>query len=108
MTQRGNLMKPLAAVMPPRHMAHLVASRSYLSYSKEALQDKLKHNPYSYIQVINPDASSHVDSPRGTSGFYKAVRLGYDAFKNQGWLQESPQQEWLVYRQSHGAKSWTG
>ena len=49
MTQRGNLMKPLAAVMPPRHMAHLVASRSYLSYSKEALQDKLKHNPYSYI-----------------------------------------------------------
>lgn len=108
MTQRGNLMKPLAAVMPPRHMAHLVASRSYLSYSKEALQDKLKHNPYSYIQVINPDASSHVDSPRGTSGFYEAVRQGYDAFKNQGWLQESPQQEWLVYRQSQGAESWTG
>jgi len=108
MTQRRNLMKPLAAVMPPRHMAHLVASRSYLSYSKEALQDKLKHNPYSYIQVINPDASSHVDSPRGTSGFYEAVRQGYDAFKNQGWLQESPQQEWLVYRQSQGAESWTG
>ena len=46
--------------------------------------------------------------PRGTSGFYEAVRQGYDAFKNQGWLQESPQQEWLVYRQSHGAESWTG
>ena len=57
MTERRALMRPLAAVTPPRHMAHLVASRSYLSYQKSELQDKLKHIPYSYIQFINPDTS---------------------------------------------------
>ena len=61
MTQMRHLMQPLAAVTPPRHMAHLVASRSYLSYRKDELLDKLKHNPYSYIQVINPDASDEVE-----------------------------------------------
>ena len=67
-------MQPLAAVTPPRHMAHLVASRSYLSYDDLELQDKLKHNPYSYIQVINPDASRDANVPRGTSAFFEEVR----------------------------------
>ena len=71
MTGKGLLMQPLAAVTPPRHMAHLVASRSYLSYDDLELQDKLKHNPYSYIQVINPDASRDVKVPRGTAAFLR-------------------------------------
>ena len=69
MSTNGALMRPLAAVTPPRHMAHLVASRSYLSYQRAELQDKLKHNPYSYIQVINPDHSREVEEPRGTRIF---------------------------------------
>ena len=63
MTLTRNLLQPFAAVTPPRHMAHLVASRSYLSYSPAELQDKLRYNPYSYIQVINPDVSRAVKTP---------------------------------------------
>ena len=108
MTETGNLMQPLAAVTPPRHMAHLVASRSYLSYDALELQDKLKHNPYSYIQVINPDTSRDVKVPRGTTAFFEEVRHGYLHFKSQGWLEEASQTEWYVYRQSTAAHSWTG
>ena len=108
MTQTRHLMQPIAAVTPPRHMAHLVASRSYLSYQKDELLDKLKHNPYSYIQVINPDASGEVLAPRGTSAFFREVRKGYDAFKERGWLQDAPGEEWIVYRQSTEDHSWTG
>ena len=108
MTQTRHLMQPIAAVTPPRHMAHLVASRSYLSYQKDELLDKLKHNPYSYIQVINPDASGEVSAPRGTSAFFREVRKGYDAFKERGWLQDAPGEEWIVYRQSTEDHSWTG
>ncbi|MEC8663534.1 MAG: DUF1015 family protein [Bacteroidota bacterium] len=108
MTQMRHLMQPLAAVTPPRHMAHLVASRSYLSYRKDELLDKLKHNPYSYIQVINPDASGEVEVPRGTTPFFREVRKGYDAFKDRGWLQDAPGEEWIVYRQSKEEHSWTG
>lgn len=108
MTERGNLMMPLAAVTPPRHMAHLVASRSYLSYSKSELQDKLRHNPYSYIQVINPDARGDVQVPRGTPAFFDEVRRGYEEFKEQGWLVAAIQPAWYVYRQSTEVQSWTG
>ena len=108
MTERRGLMRPLAAVTPPRHMAHLVASRSYLSYQKSELQDKLKHNPYSYIQVINPDTSRDVDIPRGTPAFFDEVRAGYDDFKSRGWLEKAPEQEWYVYRQTTASHSWTG
>ena len=108
MTATRHLMQPLAAVTPPRHMAHLVASRSYLSYRKDELLDKLKHNPYSYIQVINPDASGEVEAPRGTIPFFREVRKGYDAFKDRGWLQDAPGEEWIVYRQSNEEHSWTG
>ena len=108
MTESRNLMMPLAAVTPPRHMAHLVASRSYLSYSKSELQDKLRHNPYSYIQVINPDARGDVQVPRGTPAFFDEVRRGYEEFKEQGWLVAAIQPAWYVYRQSTEVQSWTG
>ena len=108
MTPVQHLMQPLAAVTPPRHMAHLVASRSYLSYQKDELLDKLKHNPYSYIQVINPDTSGEVEAPRGTIPFFREVRKGYDAFKDRGWLEDAPGEEWIVYRQSKEENSWTG
>ncbi|MDA0946719.1 MAG: hypothetical protein RLZZ314_264 [Bacteroidota bacterium] len=108
MTKARALMVPLAAVTPPRHMAHLVASRSYLSYTRAELQDKLKHNPYSYIQVINPDASREVEVPRGTPEFFKEVRAGYDDFKARGWLVDAEELEWLVYRQSTDVHAWTG
>ena len=53
----GSLIRPFRMVQPPRHLAHLVASRSYLSYNKKSLKDKFEHNSYSYLQVINPDAT---------------------------------------------------
>ncbi len=108
MTLTRNLLQPFAAVTPPRHMAHLVASRSYLSYSPAELQDKLRYNPYSYIQVINPDVSRAVKTPRGSVAFFDEVKLGYQAFKSQGWLEESPEAEWYLYRQSSPSHSCTG
>ena len=47
--------------------------------------DKLKHNPYSYIQVINPDVED-IDTPRGTPAFFEEVRAEYDALNEGGWL----------------------
>ena len=107
MTERRPLMTPLAAVTPPRHMAHLVASRSYLSYQKTSW-GQAQAQPYSYIQVINPDASRDIDTPRGTPAFFEEVRAKYDAFKSRGWLVGAEEPEWLVYKQSTSSHSWTG
>ena len=38
-------IKPFKAIRPTRDKVSLVASRSYLSYDKETLIEKLEHNP---------------------------------------------------------------
>ena len=40
------IVRPFKAIRPTRDKANLVASRSYLSYSDETLEEKLEHNPF--------------------------------------------------------------
>ena len=49
---------PFRAIRPSRDKVSLVASRSYLSYSKEILDEKLENNPYTFLHIINPDYSA--------------------------------------------------
>ena len=46
---------PFKAVRPTRDKVGLFATRTYLSYSKEGLKEKLINNPYTFLQIINPD-----------------------------------------------------
>ena len=102
------LVRPFRLVQPPRHLAHLVASRSYLSYYKSELQDKLERNPYSYLQVINPDAKKEVKGSRGSKPFFRAVRDEYDEFLAKGWLEGTDGPGYVVYRQTTSEKTYTG
>ena len=43
------------AIRPSRDKVSLVASRSYLTYSEETIKEKLDHNPYTFLHIINPD-----------------------------------------------------
>ena len=79
-----------------------------LELPKEELLDKLKHNPYSYIQVINPDASGDVDAPRGTAAFFWKCEQDTMHSKNAVGCKMRPGEEWIVYRQSNREHSWTG
>ena len=37
-------IRPFKAIRPPRDKAHLLASRSYVSYSDKTLKEKLENN----------------------------------------------------------------
>ena len=52
---------PFRATRPSRDKVSLVASRSYLSYSKEILVEKLENNPYTFLHIINPDYSAEYE-----------------------------------------------
>ena len=103
-----SLIRPFRMVQPPRHLAHLVASRSYLSYNKKSLKDKFEHNSYSYLQVINPDATDDIAAERGTVDFFKEVRKGYDKFLDSGWLEGTEGPVYAVYRQMTPLATFTG
>ena len=49
------IVRPFKAIRPTRDKVSLVASRSYLSYSDETLKEKLEHNPFTFLHIINPD-----------------------------------------------------
>ena len=104
----GSLIRPFRLVQPPRHLAHLVASRSYLSYDKKGLKDKFEHNSYSYLQVINPDAADDIAAERGTVDFFKEVRKGYDKFLDSGWLEGTEGPVYAIYRQMTPLGTFTG
>jgi uncharacterized protein (DUF1015 family) len=104
----GSLIRPFRLVQPPRHLAHLVASRSYLSYDKKGLKDKFEHNSYSYLQVINPDAADDIEAERGTVDFFKEVRKGYDKFLDSGWLEGTEGPVYAIYRQMTPLGTFTG
>ena len=48
-------LKPFKAVRPTRDKVGLFATRTYLSYDKKGLKEKLLNNPYTFLQIINPD-----------------------------------------------------
>ena len=49
------IVRPFKAIRPTRDNVHLFASRSYLTYSDEALKEKLEDNPFTFLHIINPE-----------------------------------------------------
>ena len=65
-------VRPFKAIRPARDKANLVASRSYLTYSEETIKEKLDHNPYTFLHIINPDYNTKEKAIRITK--FKLVK----------------------------------
>ena len=75
--------KPFKAVLPAADKVHLVASRSYVSYSKEDLVEKLQGNPYTFLHIIHPDVDGDYRGRR--IAYFEEVRKNYEKL-----LEENP------------------
>ncbi|MDA9964033.1 DUF1015 family protein [Schleiferiaceae bacterium] len=73
------MLRPFKAVRPTRDKAYLVATRSYITYGAEELDDKLENNPYTFLHVINPNALPEANY----KDRFKAVRSRYDRFEKE-------------------------
>ena len=103
MTTKPALLKPFRGVLPPADKAHLVATRSYLTYSDYELKDKLARNPFSYLHVIHPTGEQ---APHGSD--MKPIRAAYESFLERGWLKEDEAPSYYVLRQENALGSITG
>ena len=95
MITKPGLIHPFQAVLPPPDKAHLVATRSYLTYSEYELKDKLARNPFSYLHVIHPSGEH---APHGAD--MSNIRSAYLTFLERGWLQRDDEPAYYVLRQS--------
>ena len=101
-------LKPFKAVRPPREKAHLVASRSYVTYTPGALTRKLSENPYSFIHIINPEFSTGEKTKKNSSERFKKVRQRYRDFLNEGFIESDSKPGFYLYNQSTPKGSFTG
>lgn len=101
-TKPAPLLLPFAGVLPAPDKAHLVATRSYLTYSDYELKDKLARNPYSYLHVIHPEGELE------SGGGMGAIRAAYEGFLARGWLHCDTASHYYVLQQRGPLGSATG
>ncbi|MGB6038196.1 MAG: DUF1015 domain-containing protein, partial [Cryomorphaceae bacterium] len=99
---------PFKAVRPPRDKAHLVASRSYVSYTPGALNRKLSENPYSFIHIINPEFSKGEKPKKNSPERFEKVRDQYLTFIKERCLLPDNEKAFYLYEQSSPRASFIG
>ena len=73
---------PFKAVRPTRDKVGLIACRAYQDYSIEKRNARLRDNPYSFLQIINPGYK--YDKKISGSRRFNLVRNRYLEFKEDG------------------------
>lgn len=99
---------PFRAVRPTRDKAHLVASRSYVSYSPRHLNRKLQENPFSFIHIINPEHGSRIKTKPNSSARFRKVKARFEQFLTDGVLIQDRDAAFYLYRQSSEQSSSMG
>lgn len=93
-------VEPFRAVRPARDKAHLVASRSYVSYNARQLRNKLTENPFSFLHVIHPDmTATKLHKTTDLESRFRLVRNKYESFLADGILMREEQPAFYIYRQ---------
>lgn len=77
-------IRPFRAIRPVKDKAHLVVSRSYITYEPNALVQKLDSNPYSFIHVINPDHGRSDKAAPNSELLFERIKGRYHDFLDQG------------------------
>ena len=99
---------PFKAIRAPRHLAHLVVTRPYYTYSKNVMEAKLESNRFSFMHIINPEFGlSDRHASNSTERFVK-VHDKFNEFLDLNYLVEDKEAHLYVYRQTIGSKSYTG
>lgn len=97
-------VKPFKAVRPTRDKAYLVATRSYVSYTNQELEEKLKNNPFTFFHVISPDKEQDMTG----KDKFKMVRSVFEEFSKQRIFTEEKENAFYIYQQQTPTHVFTG
>ncbi|HLV15523.1 MAG TPA: DUF1015 domain-containing protein [Xanthomarina sp.] len=87
---------PFKAVRPTRDKVSLVAARPYQSYTKEQLESRLRDNPFSFLQIVNP--GYRFDKEVSGASRYNLVRNRYLEFKEDGIFNQDETPCYYIYK----------
>jgi uncharacterized protein (DUF1015 family) len=99
---------PFRAIRPSRDKAHLVASRSYVTYKTRHLNRKLLENPYSFIHIINPEFGSKKKTRPNSPSRFKKIRQKFESFCDGEILIQDETPCFYIYSQIKEGHHFTG
>ena len=100
------IVRPFKAIRPTRDKVSLVASRSYLSYSDETLKEKLEHNPFTFLHIINPDYKDKIK--RNGIEKFKLVKNKFNEFIQKRHLIQDNKDAFYIYQQKSTTHTFNG
>ena len=100
------IVRPFKAIRPTRDKVSLVASRSYLSYSDETLKEKLEHNPFTFLHIINPDYKDKIK--RNGIEKFKLVKNKFNEFIQKKHLTQDNKDTFYIYQQKITTHTFSG
>lgn len=98
------IFHPFKGIRATQDKMHLVASRSFLSYSEVELFDKLNSNPFTFLHIIQPTQKRDVPDLEK----FLEVREKFDAFVEGGILIQEQTPSFYLYRQIKEGKVYLG
>lgn len=101
-------VQPFKAFRPVRDKVHLVASRSYISYSSEDLCRKLDENPFTFLHILNPDYDSKNKTKGNTKARFEQIKDRFYDFVKEQILIQDKQPYYYIYRQIKDGHSYLG
>jgi uncharacterized protein (DUF1015 family) len=99
-------VRPFKAIRPVRDKANLFASRSYLTYSEATIKEKLDHNPYTFLHIINPDYNAKEQASGITK--FKLVKKKFKQFINEGIIKKDLLDSYYIYQKKNHLHTFTG
>lgn len=91
-------LRPFRAWRPVPDKAHLVGSRSYVSYTPEQLEEKLDGNPYSFLHVIRPDDGGQHGLTRAER--FHRTRMAFKGFCDDAVMRRDEEPSIYFYEQT--------
>jgi uncharacterized protein (DUF1015 family) len=102
------IIKPFKALRPSRDKVHLVASRSFDTYSPAELSGKLKGNPYTFLHIIKPDYPTHSKGSDQDAAYLRSIKAHFEEFIQKEYLIQDAKPALYVYQQFKNNQVYTG
>ena len=99
---------PFKGIRPAADKAHMVVTRSADNYNKEILKHKLETNPYSFLQIINPDFADGKRSKPGSTERLKKIKARFTDFIKEEILIQDHKPCYYLYQQFKNGHIYTG
>ena len=96
------------ALRPVRDKVHLVATRPYYSYKKNVLKAKMETNPWTLLNIINPEFDHSKKTKANSTERFELVKKGYDQFVQDGILIQDAEPKLYLYKQTSEKHSCIG